>query len=117
MLRNQIRTFDNHQDQFLVSPEISPFEFTDNPIDAEDFATISCAVSKGDMPLEISWKHNSYSISPGEGITTSRTSKRISQLSIDSVQATHAGEYTCTAKNKAGEASHTAVLNVNGESY
>lgn len=69
------------------------------------------------MPLEISWKHNSYNISPYDGITTSRTSKRISQISIDSVQASHSGEYTCTAKNKAGEISHSAILNVNGEFY
>lgn len=98
-----------------VPPEIPPFEFADNPINADDFATISCAISKGDMPLRITWTHNSYNITPLDGITTSRTSKRISQLSIDSVQASHAGEYTCTARNRAGQASHTTILNVNGE--
>lgn len=98
----------------LVPPEISPFEFNDNPIDAGDFTSISCIISKGDFPLGISWKHNNYTISPVDGITVTRTSKRLSQLTIDSVQASHMGEYTCYAKNKAGQSSHTAVLNVNG---
>lgn len=67
------------------------------------------------MPLNITWRHNSRVINPLDGITVSRTSKRISQLSIDSVQASHAGEYSCIARNKAGSSSHTAILNVNGD--
>lgn len=78
-------------------------------------SVVLCTISKGDLPIEITWTHNSYPISPVDGITITKTSKRISQLTIDNVEATHAGRYTCTAKNKAGEASHTAILNVNGE--
>lgn len=74
-----------------------------------------CSVIKGDFPIEIIWKHNLRTIDPLDGITIARTSKRSSQLSIDSAQAIHSGEYTCIAKNKAGEASFSAVLNVNGE--
>lgn len=92
---------------------MSPFEFT-NPVDAGDLATISCAVIKGDFPLRIFWTHNSYNITPVEGIVITRMSRRISQLTIDSVQASHSGEYVCTAKNRAGLARHTAILNVNG---
>lgn len=40
--------------------------------------------------------------------------KRGSILSIDSVSHAHAGKYTCVAKNKAGEATYSADLNVNG---
>lgn len=87
----------------------------DNPVNADEFASLFCTVSKGDLPLRIMWQHNSYNITPVDGITTTRTSRRISQLSIESVQAHHAGRYTCTAKNRAGETSHTAILNVNGE--
>lgn len=76
---------------------------------------MTCTVHKGDIPLQISWTHNSHNITPSAGVAVSRTSRRNSQLSIDSVQASHAGEYTCQAKNKAGTAAFSAVLNVNGE--
>lgn len=100
-----------------MRPEITPFDFVDSPIDAEDFASISCIISKGDLPIEIIWTHNSKPISPHDGITITKTSKRLSQLTIDSVDASHAGNYTCNAKNKAGIISHTATLNVNGEFF
>lgn len=79
-----------------------------------DMASVICAVSKGDFPLEIKWTLNNRAITEYSGISVMRTNKRISQLSIDSVQAEHAGEYICTAYNKAGNASHAASLQVNG---
>lgn len=112
-LPRQVFSYDLTQ-SLPVSPEISPFEFANSPVDAEDFVTLSCAVTKGDFPLEISWMHNNRNITPADGITTTRISKRLTQLSIDSVQAHHAGSYTCTARNPAGAISHSAVLNVNG---
>lgn len=98
---------------FVVSPQITPFEFGDESINADDMAVVMCTVTKGDLPLEISWTHDGYAIGPGVAIT--KTSKRISQLSIETVQASHAGRYTCSARNKAGEATFTALLNVNGD--
>lgn len=41
-------------------------------------------------------------------------SDRVSVLDIPSAMDTHSGNYTCTAANKAGNANHTAVLNVIG---
>lgn len=35
-------------------------------------------------------------------------------MSIESVGASHVGEYTCVANNSAGSASHSAILKVNG---
>jgi len=40
--------------------------------------------------------------------------KRNSVLSIDSVQARHAGNYSCRAKNHAAAVNYTTVLIVNG---
>lgn len=99
----------------IVAPQIIPFDFGDEAINAEDMTSLQCTVSKGDMPLKIQWLHNGVVIQPSEGVIISRTSKRISTLSIESVQATNSGEYTCSASNKAGTISHTAVLNVNGD--
>lgn len=99
----------------LVPPQITAFDFGEEAINAEEYTLITCSVFKGDLPIEITWKHNSRTIDPLDGVTIARTSKRSSQLSIESAQAMHSGEYTCTAKNGAGHSSHSAVLNVNGE--
>lgn len=98
-----------------VPPQITPFEFTDNPVNSGDLVSILCAVSKGDPPLDISWLLNGRDVSQVDGISVIRTNKKISQLSIDSVQAEHSGEYSCFAKNSAGNASFSAILYVNGK--
>lgn len=102
---------------YIVAPQIIPFDFGDEAINAEDMTSLQCTVSKGDLPLDIVWTHNSYPISLEQGIIVSRTSKRISTLSIDDVQAGHAGHYVCSATNKAGTVTHAAILNVNGDLF
>lgn len=74
---------------------------------------VTCAVTKGDLPLKIVWTLNNQTIRDIAGVTV-ESKKRVSQLSIDSVHAEHAGEYVCTATNRAGSSSYSAVLNVNG---
>lgn len=77
-------------------------------------SSVLCTVHKGDFPIGIRWTLNGKPIANFQGISTMRTNKRSSQLTIDSINAEHAGEYTCIAKNDAGTASHKAVLHVNG---
>ena len=48
------------------------------------------------------------------GLTTAKIGDSISVLVIASVTAGHSGNYTCTARNPAGVANHTATLQVNG---
>lgn len=65
--------------------------------------------------MDIAWAFNGEPISAENADQFSITKgKRLSVLSIDAVAARHAGEYTCTASNKAGASSHTAALAVNG---
>lgn len=99
---------------FTVPPHISPFDFTEESVNSGDTASVQCTVSKGDIPLEMVWYLNGEPAQNFAGITTNRIGKRISSLSIDSVDASHAGIYTCQAKNKAGTANYTADLAVNG---
>lgn len=67
------------------------------------------------MPVDIIWLHNNKTMEPfGSGITILKSGKRASVLTIDSVHAGHVGLYTCVAKNRAGQANHTAELFVNG---
>lgn len=97
-----------------VPPQIGAFEFSDNPINSGDATSIFCTVSKGDFPIDLIWTLNGRNIVEYDGITVMRTTKRVSQLNIDSVQAEHAGKYVCTARNAAGNASHSTSLHVNG---
>ena len=98
----------------IVLPQIMPFDFGDEPVNSGDMTTVQCAVIKGDFPITISWALNNQSISDISGVTISQINKRISSLSIESVEAIHTGMFTCTAVNKAGSTSYSAVLNVNG---
>ena len=48
------------------------------------------------------------------GVSTYQMGQKSSILSIDSVAAMHAGNYTCVAENAAGSSNYTAQLIVNG---
>lgn len=73
----------------------------------------NCLVPKGDFPIKIKWLLNKKPVIDIIGISILNTNRRSSQLSIDSVQAHHAGEYVCEATNSAGSTSYAAILNVN----
>lgn len=81
-----------------------------------DAASVLCSITKGDFPVDFTWTLNGRRVSNDDNISVVRSNKRTSQLSIDSVQAEHAGEYVCTAHNKAGNSSHSTSLQVNGTS-
>lgn len=83
-------------------------------MNAGDTASVQCTVTKGDLPLKINWYQNGKPVDESRGIVTSHPRKRISSLTVDSVQAEHNGRYTCSASNAAGSANFTAHLNVNG---
>ncbi|XP_070160072.1 Down syndrome cell adhesion molecule 1 isoform X2 [Polyergus mexicanus] len=110
--------------QVMVAPQLAPFTFGDEAANAGEMATVQCAVIKGDLPIDIIWSFNGRVIDTANGafdehnydnsdIVISRGSKRASQLTIESVAARHAGEYSCTASNTAGTATHSSVLSVN----
>lgn len=101
--------------KILVAPQIGHFAFDNEAANAGDMATVQCAVTKGDLPIDITWSLNGQAIgSDNWDIIVSRSSKRASTLTIDSVAARHAGDYTCSASNAAGFVTHSATLIVNG---
>ncbi|XP_045534730.1 Down syndrome cell adhesion molecule-like protein Dscam2 [Papilio machaon] len=101
--------------QVMVPPQILPFEFGDEPANAGELASVTCAVNKGDQPLDISWTLNGHALRRNNdlGVTITNINKKTSILNIDSVSAIHRGLYYCVAKNVAGAANHSAVLEVN----
>jgi len=98
-----------------VAPQIFPFTFGDEPVNSGEAISATCSILKGDFPMDITWAFNGEPISAENTDQFSITkSKRLSVLSIDAVAARYAGEYSCTASNKAGASSRTAMLAVNG---
>lgn len=79
-----------------------------------DTASVQCIITKGDNPLKFNWFLNNKPVNKLDGIFINKLGKKISILHIESVQAEHSGEYTCSATNPAGSVNHTAVLLVNG---
>ncbi|XP_068899452.1 cell adhesion molecule Dscam1 isoform X44 [Tenebrio molitor] len=99
--------------QVMVGPQILHFDFGEEPVNSGDLASLTCSVFKGDLPVNITWYHNNQNVHYSDGILVSNAGKKISTLSIDSVQAEHAGTYTCVAENRAGKFSYSAELLVN----
>ena len=99
---------------FPVIPQILPFSFGEEAMNTGDSTSLTCTITKGDLPVEITWSHNNTNLTNDGNIVILKMSRKISTLSFDSVQAEHLGGYTCTARNSAGSSTHTAFLNVNG---
>lgn len=95
-------------------PKIVPFHFGETPTYMDESVSISCSISTGDLPINITWFLNGKNVRAIEDIITSNLGKRVSSLAIDTVGAKHAGNFTCLAQNEAGNASYTAELIVNG---
>ncbi len=95
-------------------PLIGPFSFPSETVDEGSYVQITCSVVKGDEPLKITWSLHGDVISSEPSITTTMIGSRTSILIISSVGYRHSGSYACRATNKAGTASYSAELKVNG---
>jgi hypothetical protein len=91
-----------------------PFAFGDQPLSQGQLVTVTCAVVEGDSPISLQWKFNGKNISSTDSYTLIPFGDRQLFLNIPSVEAKHAGNYSCMAKNPAGREEKTATLRVNG---
>lgn len=91
---------------------MTPFQQTDpSGLKLGERLTLTCAVTKGDLPLSFSWTVNDRPISSASGaVKTVQIDPYTNLLSVDSLQPTHSGNYTCSVDNLAittTSASHT----------
>ncbi|XP_050305214.1 cell adhesion molecule Dscam2 isoform X35 [Anthonomus grandis grandis] len=98
--------------QVMVPPQIHPFDFGDEAVFSGELVSATCSISKGDFPLKIMWLFNGKPIDSLHGATVGQTNKKVSTLTIDSVESIHSGSYECVAENAAGRITYTADLNV-----
>lgn len=75
---------------------------------------VSCYVNKGDMPVDFSWMFNGDLISTDLSVNVTPFGKKTSVLSIEYVDQSHIGNFTCIASNRAGIATYAAELFVKG---
>lgn len=79
-----------------------------------DYFALQCIITHGDQPVRIEWTINNQSAHFVPGTRVSTVDRRSSVLTIESVDAKHAGLYNCSASNAAGVASYTTELVVKG---
>lgn len=75
---------------------------------------VTCLVSEGDAPFNLSWTLQGKPLSAVDGINAIRISPKASLLLIDPVNEELSGNYTCAVKNAGGSVRYSAELLVNG---
>ncbi|XP_050541670.1 cell adhesion molecule Dscam2 isoform X2 [Daktulosphaira vitifoliae] len=101
--------------QVLVRPKILPIPPMTNLLAEGMRAAIPCQIIEGDLPVTFTWIKNDGEVNSdlGIGTTTRHHDEYSSSLIIERITTEHAGNYTCIAKNVAGEEKFTVPLTVN----
>ncbi|CAH1132457.1 unnamed protein product [Ceutorhynchus assimilis] len=96
----------------IVPPKISPF-YAASAMHVGDRASLTCSVTKGDLPLTITWTKDNRILSPGSSVSITQVDQFTSILVIESLSPEHNGNYSCVVRNAAAEVAHTQQLAVN----
>ena len=82
---------------------MTPFQQTDpSGLKLGERLTLTCAVTKGDLPLSFSWTVDGRPlVSSGGSLKTVQIDPYTNLLSVDSLQPAHSGNYTCSVDNLA----------------
>ncbi|KAK7792151.1 hypothetical protein R5R35_000418 [Gryllus longicercus] len=102
----------NGEVSVIVPPKLSPFT-SDRTQHVGERASLTCSVTKGDLPLTISWLKDGTPIESAQRVSVTQVDQFNSILLIESLSPEHNGNYSCVARNLAAEVSHTQQLMVN----
>lgn len=97
-----------------VPPKLSPFT-SDVTQHVGERASLTCSVTKGDLPLTITWLKDGRPLDPSQRVSITQVDQFNSILLIESLSPDHNGNYSCVARNLAAEVSRTQQLVVNGK--
>lgn len=98
----------------LVPIKLKHFSFGDEPLKEGETVAVQCVISSGDLPANMSWMFNGRALNADDNAVVTKTSSKIISLTIESVTAKNAGNYTCVGQNIVGESSYTSRLYING---
>lgn len=76
--------------------------------------TLTCAVTKGDLPLTINWMINDDPAMNNERVKIMLVNAYTSILTIDSLQLGHSGNYSCIVQNEADRVSQSQLVIIQG---
>lgn len=100
-----------------------PFSF-EEPIFSGQSAQVTCLVSQGDGPLNVTWwfrrvdDHGGGMSKPMPlpgGVSVNKMGSKLSVLFIESASSYFAGTYSCVVTNRAGTSEYASALNVHGK--
>ncbi|KAL1516797.1 hypothetical protein ABEB36_000653 [Hypothenemus hampei] len=78
-----------------------------------DRASLTCSVTKGDLPLTITWTRDGRILTPGSSVSITQVDQFTSILVIESLSPEHNGNYSCVVRNAAAQVAYTQQLAVN----
>ncbi len=103
---------------FVVAPKIVPFSASSN-LQQGDRTTLTCTIARGDSPLTLSWLKDGAPVTSNNNngdnsVKILNFDEFNSMLTIESLAIGHIGNYTCVAKNLAGESAVVTRIIVHG---
>ena len=100
-----------------MSPLVERFSFPKNLTRGKRLRVI-CTVTEGDLPLEVEWWKDGLKIEEAFGkfgVQVRRIDEYTSLLAISFLETTHAGNYSCVAKNSVASFARYATLTIRGK--
>lgn len=108
-MSNQVCSFLNNNNNKLsntnlIYPSAKPVlnRFLSPVSQTEDsFYILTCSISSGTKPISFAWKYNNRPLLQSNDFTI-ETNDQFSFLKLSQVKRSHAGNYTCLARNNEG---------------
>ncbi|XP_076342776.1 cell adhesion molecule Dscam1-like isoform X2 [Tachypleus tridentatus] len=92
-----------------VKPLVLPFVFPENVERGMKLSAV-CSVAVGDPPINVSWIKDGTTLLSSGDISVKTLAEDAVLLSIENVGLQHSGDYTCLARNEAGDVNITRSL-------